>query len=123
MMSTNDEKELQQTFAWARSGIFASYNRILGYYQAQACLDFARGDSLLDLPCGDGTVTKMLSSRFDRVVGVDASRAHLEKAKSRLPLSAPFLYRELIGLFYPDFALSCFFSAYFFCSNSLCYFR
>jgi 2-polyprenyl-3-methyl-5-hydroxy-6-metoxy-1,4-benzoquinol methylase len=87
MMSTNDEKELQQTFAWARSGIYASYNRILGYYQAQACLDFARGDSLLDLPCGDGTVTEMLSSRFNRIVGVDASRAHLEKAKLRLPFA------------------------------------
>ena len=80
-----DEKSLQETFAWARSGVYPRYNTILGYYQAQACLRHARGDSLLDIPCGDGAITEMLAGRFRRVAGADASLAHLEKARQRLP--------------------------------------
>ena len=76
-----------KTFTWSRSGVYAAYNRILGYYQAQASLDYVRGNSLLDLPCGDGTLTKMLASRFSHVVGVDASSVHLAEAKKRLPFA------------------------------------
>lgn len=83
-MSEN-EKGLQETFTWARSVDFSDYNGVLGYYQAQACLEHARGSSLLDMPCGDGTVTAMMAPRFRRVVGVDASSAHLGEARKRLP--------------------------------------
>lgn len=82
---TNDEKSLQETFTWARSVDFSDYNGILGYYQAQACLEHARGNSLLDMPCGDGSLTALFTDRFQRVVGVDASSAHLDAAKQRLP--------------------------------------
>lgn len=84
-MSGNDEKALQETFTWARSQVFSDYNSVLGYYQAQACLEYARGDSLLDMPCGDGALTSMLAPRFKRVVGVDASSKHLALAKENLP--------------------------------------
>jgi SAM-dependent methyltransferase len=80
-----NELELQETFTWQRSGVYARYNTMLGYYQAQACLRHARGDSLLDIPCGDGTSTQVLARRFRRVVGADASLAHLEEARKRLP--------------------------------------
>lgn len=82
---TDNEKALQETFTWARSVDFSSYNGVLGYYQVQSCLEHARGDSLLDMPCGDGSLTAMLTARFQRVVGVDASAAHLEEARKRLP--------------------------------------
>lgn len=84
-MKPKDEKSLQETFTWARSQVYEDYNGILGFYQAQSCLELARGDSLLDLPCGDGTLTKMLAPRFRRVVGVDASGAHLARAREILP--------------------------------------
>ena len=84
-MSVKDEKELQETFTWARSQVYSDYNAILGYYQAQACLDYARGDSLLDMPCGDGVLTSMLAPAFKRIVGVDASSKHLALAKQNLP--------------------------------------
>jgi hypothetical protein len=46
-MTTSNEKELQQSFSWARSQVFSSYNHVLGYYQAKkACLEQARGHSL-----------------------------------------------------------------------------
>ena len=84
-MSVDNEKELQETFSWARSQVFSSYNHVLGYYQAQACLEHARGHSLLDMPCGDGVLTEMLAPSFSRVVGIDASSKHLELAKQTLP--------------------------------------
>jgi 2-polyprenyl-3-methyl-5-hydroxy-6-metoxy-1,4-benzoquinol methylase len=81
----DQEKDLQQTFTWNRSEVYSSYNEILAYYQAQSCIEHARGDSLLDMPCGDGTLTKYLVSSFSKVVGVDASSKHLGLAKNLLP--------------------------------------
>lgn len=85
-MSEVDEKELQESFSWARSKMFSNYNGVLGYYQVQACLEHRRGSgSLLDMPCGDGTLTSLLAPHFDRVVGVDASSQHLDLARESLP--------------------------------------
>lgn len=85
MTTGHDEKALQEQFSWARSEMFADYNSVLGHYQALSCLERARGTRLLDVPCGDGTITAMLAPRFARVVGVDASSTHLDKARRRLP--------------------------------------
>jgi 2-polyprenyl-3-methyl-5-hydroxy-6-metoxy-1,4-benzoquinol methylase len=87
IMSVKNEKDLQETFTWARSKMFSDYNGILGYYQAKACLDHARGDSLLDMPCGDGTLTALLAPAFKVVVGVDASGQHLALARENLPMA------------------------------------
>jgi 2-polyprenyl-3-methyl-5-hydroxy-6-metoxy-1,4-benzoquinol methylase len=84
-MSGGTEKELQETFTWARSKVFENYNSVLAHYQAIACLEHARGESLLDMPCGDGALTAILAPRFKRVVGVDASSKHLALARSNLP--------------------------------------
>ncbi len=99
-MSNSEEKKLQESFTWARSQVFSSYNTILGYYQAQACLEYARGESLLDMPCGDGALTAMLAPSFKRVVGVDASGSHLELARQNL-ISAEF-HEALIEDFETD---------------------
>lgn len=82
---SKEELALQETFVWERSVDFSDYNGVLGYWQAQACIKHARGSSLLDMPCGDGLLTEILASRFQRVVGVDASLSHLIKARQRLP--------------------------------------
>lgn len=81
------EKQKQEEFTWERSVNFNEYNSILGYYQVQSCLEFAHGPAVLDLPCGDGLLTSMFSRHFERVVGVDASSAHLAQARARLPES------------------------------------
>ena len=83
-LDSEHEKSLQEGFTWARSVNYADYNSILGHYQAKACLEHARGDSLLDMPCGDGLLTALMAPNFKRVVGVDASNTHLEQAKQRL---------------------------------------
>ena len=81
----NSEKEKQESLTWDRGTHYATYNEILGYYQVRSCLENARGTSLLDLPCGDGTLTAMFAEHFRWVVGVDASGAHLAKARQKLP--------------------------------------
>jgi SAM-dependent methyltransferase len=84
-MDSDSEKRLQENFTWARTQVFENYNTVLGFYQAIACLEHARGSSLLDMPCGDGALTAILAEKFDRVVGVDASSKHLALAKDKLP--------------------------------------
>ena len=84
-MDSTSEKEMQDSYSWARSQMFADYNVIIGHYQVQTCLEYARGTSLLDLACGDGTLTSLLAPSFKRVVGVDASNQHLGLAREMLP--------------------------------------
>ena len=83
-MGIEKEKRRQQTFPYDRSE-FSDYNSILTFFQAQSVIENAQGDTLLDLACGDGTITSMLSSKFNRVVGVDASGSHLVKAREKCP--------------------------------------
>lgn len=86
-MSIDSEKELQETFTWARTQVFEDYNAVLGHFQAIACLEHSRGDSLLDMPCGDGSLTAMMAPRFKRVVGIDASSKHLALARVNIPMA------------------------------------
>lgn len=80
----SNEKDLQETFTWNRQE-YGTYNAILANYQVQSCLEHARPGALLDLACGDGTLTEALAEHFESVVGVDASSKHLAVAKQRLP--------------------------------------
>lgn len=78
------EKLRQESFTWDRN-MFNSYNSILAYYQAKSCIDHALPGSLLDLACGDGTMTSFFLNHFNKIVGVDAAAIHLDKARQRLP--------------------------------------
>jgi len=82
-MDIEREKTKQESFPWARSTHYSEYNSILAYFQAQSVIENAPGDSLLDLACGDGMITGLLSPKFKRVVGVDASGSHLVKAREK----------------------------------------
>lgn len=93
-MSMHSEKQLQESFTWARSQVYEGYNNVLGHYQAVACLEHCRGTSLLDMPCGDGSLTAQMAHRFKRIVGVDASSQHLALARKNLPDAA--LHEALI---------------------------
>ncbi len=84
MLPIRKEKAHQERYAFERSMFFAEYNSILGHYQVLSCLEHAVGVSALDLACGDGMLTATFAEHFSRVVGVDASRTHLEKARRRI---------------------------------------
>jgi 2-polyprenyl-3-methyl-5-hydroxy-6-metoxy-1,4-benzoquinol methylase len=98
--ASSAEKALQEGFSWARTGVYEGYNAWLGHYQAKACIEHARGTSLLDMPCGDGSLTALMAPHFDRVVGLDASSKHLALAKQNLP--GVELYEGLIEDFETD---------------------
>ncbi len=85
MCELGEEKKLQEKFEFERAKHFKTYNAILAYYQAKSCIEFSRGKKALDIPCGDGFVTKFFVDHFEKVVGVDASSTHLIEAKKRLP--------------------------------------
>lgn len=80
-----EEIEKQQRFPWTRSVHYRNYNSFLAAYQIQEVLKHAHGNSLLDLACGDGTLTQMLAPHFHRIVGVDASADQIKLASERLP--------------------------------------
>lgn len=84
-MPTINEKKIQETFIWSRSTFHSEYNRYLAQYKVESCLENIRGNSLLDLACGDGMMTEMFAQSVSRVVGVDANGSHLTKARKRLP--------------------------------------
>lgn len=90
-MKLDEERERQRKFLWQRSKFYAYYNKILGYYQVVSCLENAKGVSLLDLACGDGTLTQMFAEYFQIVVGVDASPTHIEEARRRVPSARFFV--------------------------------
>jgi len=96
-INLKQEKNKQEKYKWYRSGYFSEYNAIVGYYQVQSVLENARGNSLLDIACGDGKLTAKFCEKFKRVVGVDASGSHIRRARKNCP-KAEF-YESLIENF------------------------
>lgn len=84
-MADSREKKHQESFVWSRSEFHSEYNRYLAQYKVESCLENIRGNSLLDLACGDGMMTEMFAQKVSRVVGVDANGTHLIEARKRLP--------------------------------------
>jgi 2-polyprenyl-3-methyl-5-hydroxy-6-metoxy-1,4-benzoquinol methylase len=84
-MTSSDEKLRQDSYPWERSKYHTDYNAVLAHYKVVSCIEHAKGNSLLDLACGDGLMTAMFARHFERVVGVDASGAHIIEARLRLP--------------------------------------
>ena len=81
------EKDLQESFVWSRTEFHSLYNSYLAEYKVESCSENIRGQSLLDLACGDGMMTEMFAGKVSRIVGVDANGKHLDVARKRLPLA------------------------------------
>lgn len=84
-MHDSNEKQLQESFPWQRSKYHQSYNQVLVEYKVRSCLENSHGESLLDIACGDGSLTERFAKEFSSVVGVDASSVHLAEARKRVP--------------------------------------
>ena len=67
---------------------------MLSYHQEQACPESARGDSLFDMPNGDGTLSAMLASKFKWAIRTDASGKYLALGEVTIPNAA--LHEALI---------------------------
>lgn len=79
------EIQLQNSFLWQRGKFYSTYEQLLGHYIVQSVIENIQPPSLLDLACGNGQLTNIMSSYFDRVVGVDASAMHISEAKKTYP--------------------------------------
>jgi len=64
---------------WTREK--GGFEFILGQYIMKKTLELARGPRVLDVGCGDGSLTKVLVEYFENVVGVDVSREKIDLAK------------------------------------------
>ena len=58
------------------------FEAVLGKYKARSTLPLCRGNVALDMGCGFGRSTAPLASRFERVVGLDASSDRIARARS-----------------------------------------
>jgi len=80
-----EELQRQESVPWARGKYYKSYEQVLGDGIVRNILEHMRPPSLLDVACGNGLVTSRLAPHFRRVVGVDASSAHIAKAREDHP--------------------------------------
>ncbi|MBN1549597.1 class I SAM-dependent methyltransferase [Candidatus Babeliales bacterium] len=78
------ERKLVANYEWNRTH-YKTYSGILSCFCAQSVIENSSGGTLLDLACGDGTITRLLSPHFDKIVGVDGSQKHLKLAQEKLP--------------------------------------
>lgn len=89
-----------------RPGVRATYERIAAHFSMTRehpwpdvesfCAD-RTADTALDIGCGNGRHTELLSERAERAVGLDASRSLLSLARERVP-EASFLEGDAASL-------------------------
>lgn len=77
------KKEEIEAITWQRET--APFEKILMKYSARRLLTLGTGLSALDVGCNDGLFSKELCRYFRRVVGIDASSRHIERAHQRVP--------------------------------------
>ena len=72
------------------------YRKQIPWYMeiTKLCVDRAVGDSVIDLGCGDGLVSKLLINKFYEVVGVDNEESGLKIARELVP-NVLFLNEDL----------------------------
>ena len=70
----------KETTMWSRGD--SPFDIILGGYQIRNILEHARGNSLLDLGCNDGSLLEAIvaGDEFTKVVGIDADANKISKA-------------------------------------------
>jgi len=61
------------------------FEGILGNYQASIIKKHCKGNSLLDLGCGEGLITSKLRRNFKKIVGVDGTKSQIMIARKNYP--------------------------------------
>jgi ubiquinone/menaquinone biosynthesis C-methylase UbiE len=76
--AANYKKQIAEKITWAR---FAMWRERRIIRKALRSCDIGRADALLDIPCGTGILTRVLSSFSDIIVGSDISREMMDFAR------------------------------------------
>lgn len=66
------------------------WDRAVGHYCAKTIIDNLSGNRLLDVGCGDGTITAELCKQYKEVVAIDRHVPSLHEAQQRCPSSVNF---------------------------------
>jgi len=61
------------------------FNKILNKARAHKILEYAKGDTCLDVGCGEGQITKYLVSKFDQVIALDNDDVLLQYVPKKIP--------------------------------------
>jgi len=70
------------------------FEKVLGYYQVKVAKEYCKGKSLLDLGCGEGSITSQLRDNFTRIVGVDGTKSQITLAQKKFP-SIEFIHSTI----------------------------
>ena len=65
-------------------GVTDYWNHNVAYHRELVDAAARRAGSVLDVGCGDGLLLERMSEVADRVVGIDADRAAVVRARARL---------------------------------------
>ena len=76
-------KDELEAIGWERAT--SGFDMTMLKYSARTLLPLGRGSSALDVGCNDGLFTKEICRCFRRVVGIDASSLHIERARQTVP--------------------------------------
>jgi 2-polyprenyl-3-methyl-5-hydroxy-6-metoxy-1,4-benzoquinol methylase len=80
------EQELQRLDTCASDGIYsAGVNTATNLYSGKIFARWWRGASVLEMGCGDGNTTRLLTAAFDDVTVIDGSRALADKVGAEFP--------------------------------------
>ena len=77
------KKERIEVIEWRRAT--SGFDVTLFKYSVRILLSLGTGSSAIDVGCNDGLFTKELCKHFGRVVGIDASSQHIERARRLVP--------------------------------------
>jgi 2-polyprenyl-3-methyl-5-hydroxy-6-metoxy-1,4-benzoquinol methylase len=81
----NVEIQRQEKITWQRGSFFKSYENILGSFIVKSVIENMQSGFLLDIACGNGDLTAMMSSFFEKAVALDASKQNLSIAMKNYP--------------------------------------
>jgi trans-aconitate methyltransferase len=80
------DREIERLEACANDGIYsAGVNTATNLYSASVFGRWWRGDSVLEMGCGDGNTTRILLESFDDVTVIDGSRQLADKVAGEFP--------------------------------------
>jgi len=83
------KKETIEAIEWEREK--SGFDMTLLKYSVRLLVPLGIGSSAIDVGCNDGLFTRELCKRFKRVVGIDASGQHIERARQRAPKAEFFV--------------------------------
>ncbi len=98
-MSEENKKEVLDEIATSYYTEEYGFEAKLQKYKILEVGKFCRGESMLDVGCGVGQMTKALAERFKKVVGIDGSLVKIEKGNKENKL--PNI--EYVSTLYEDF--------------------